>query len=397
MRNYILTERVNLFEPNVYIKFIVKIKGITKPEKLADAVKKAFTVNEAAMSKIVLEESGAAYYEQVEESGCKVTIAQGEVFEIIRENERKPFELERGELMRVFIIPSGSNAQLLVMAHHLAGDGKSIVYFLEDVMRILSGETRQFKPMRIVTKEDFPAGEKLPPYVRLFVNVMNKKWTKSGKNFTWEDYYLVHRKYWESHNSHIEQKTVSGEELNKLKDDAKKIGVSVNSYIVTALLREVGKESEVGIPVNVREQNHSMANWVTGIRINYQYAKKKSFGENAKKVHQEIYKKLESLCIKYFVFLFLAELEPSLIDSVLLYVHGCYRNKLSEKLAKAMGYLGEKKRDLGVTNLGEIGVPRKYGEYEIEEVAFIPPAVSYVKKGFGVITVGETMVFAYEA
>lgn len=397
MRNYILTERVNLFEPNVYIKFIVEIKGITEPEKLEEAVKKAFTVNEAAMSKIVLEKSGAAYYEQMEESGCKVVIAQGEAFEIIRENERKTFELEHGELMRVFVIPHGSKVQLLIMAHHLVGDGKSIIYFTNDVMRILAGEKLQFRPMKIVTKESLLAGLKLPLRVRLFVNVMNKKWKKCGKNYTWEDYYLIHRRYWQSHNSHIEHKTVSGEEFRKFKEEARETGVSVNSYIVASLLREVGKKSEVGIPVDVREQNNSMANWVTGIRINYQYSDKLSFEENARKIHKEIRRKLENPAIKYFVFLFLAELEPSLIDSVLLQVHGCYQNKLSEKLAKAMGYLGESKRDLGVTNLGEIGIAGRYGKYEIEEIMFIPPAVSYAKKGFGVVTVGDRMVFAHEA
>lgn len=46
--------------------------------------------------------------------------------EIVSQNEKNPFAIDKGELVRVFIIPSESNTQIMIMAHHLAGDGKSI-------------------------------------------------------------------------------------------------------------------------------------------------------------------------------------------------------------------------------------------------------------------------------
>jgi len=62
MKNYIYSERVNLFEPNVYIQFLVQILGKPSPDYLASAVKTAFTLNEATMSRIVLEKNGEAFY-----------------------------------------------------------------------------------------------------------------------------------------------------------------------------------------------------------------------------------------------------------------------------------------------------------------------------------------------
>ena len=64
------------------------------------------------MSKIVLKSDGVAYYEKMSKSNCKVEILQGNWQEIIKENEKCPFELEKGELIRCFIIPDGENSHL---------------------------------------------------------------------------------------------------------------------------------------------------------------------------------------------------------------------------------------------------------------------------------------------
>lgn len=55
MNNYICTERVNLFEPNVYIQYLVQIMGNPMPEALITSVQAAFANNEATMSRIVLD------------------------------------------------------------------------------------------------------------------------------------------------------------------------------------------------------------------------------------------------------------------------------------------------------------------------------------------------------
>lgn len=400
MKKYILSERVNLFEPNDYIQLLVQFKrpaASSDAGKLADAVKRAYMFNESTMSKIVLEENGVAYYEKMEKSGCKVMIREENFEDIIRENEKIPFRLEDGELMRVFVILQGSKLSLLIMAHHLAGDGKSMVYFLEDVMRIFVGQKAEYKLMKTVTDDFFPAKTELPAKVRLYVNGVNRKWKKKGQSFSWEDYYHVHKAYWETHSSCFEYKIISGEEFDRIKADAKRTGVSVNSFLVTTCLKERGKgrKNVLGIPVDVRENDSSMSNQVSGISIKYKYLENKTIEENAVNVHNKIYKNLGNPRMKYFVLRFIAAFEPSLIDSVLLCTHGCYQNPVSEKLAGVMGYMGDKTKDLGVTNLGKIGIPSVYGEYEIGRIMFFPPAVSYAKEIVGVVSTGGECVMTH--
>ncbi|MDR2898224.1 MAG: hypothetical protein LBU99_05350 [Spirochaetaceae bacterium] len=231
MKKTISSERVNLFEPNDYIYFMVHISGELTADELAVAVKAAYMVNESTMSRIVLEDDGTAFYDLLNESGCTVTIAQKDWQDIIRENEKIPFNIKAGELLRVFIIPSGTELSLLIMAHHLAGDGKSLAYFLEDVMKTLSGEKTAYKPLRLVTKDYFTQEFRLPLYVRLYPNKFNRQWQRTGTNFTRDDYYRIHETYWREHRSQVFYEQFSPEELSQIKSAAKEMGVTVNSYL----------------------------------------------------------------------------------------------------------------------------------------------------------------------
>lgn len=80
---------------------------------------------------------GAAYYERTPQSGCKVEIVQNDWQEVIRQNEKIPFELEHGELIRCFIFPVGEKISFVIMAHHLAGDGKGIIYDTVKIEKII--------------------------------------------------------------------------------------------------------------------------------------------------------------------------------------------------------------------------------------------------------------------
>lgn len=121
----------------------------------------------------------------------------------------------------------------------------------------------------------------------------------------------------------------------------------------------------------------------------------KSFEENLTRVHKKIYKQLRDINKKYFVLLFIAELCPSLLDSVLLQTHGCYENSLSEKMANIMGYMGNGGRDLGVTNLTKIDIPNNFDSFKIRDILFIPPKISYSKNVIGISTYEDKLSISY--
>lgn len=391
MKKYIRTERANLFEPNVYISMVVKISGMVSKEAVREAVEKAYEANEATMSRIVMEDGGDAYYEKMESSGCKFFFDSRSFITIIKESEKNPFAIQKGELVRTYLTIENQEMVLLIHAHHLVGDGKSILILVKDVMDGLSGKQPEYKPMFLIDQRFLRKKAKLRLGIRLALKNVNRKWEKVGKAFTWEDYYDVHKRYWESHSSEIEVKTYSANELKK----NCKNGATLNSYLITDFLRKTTESKVVGIPVNIREDDNGMSNQTSGISIKCQYQTDKSFEENLSIIHKEIYKMIRNVNMKYFILLFMGQLSPSLVDSILLQTHGCYQNKLSKKMAGIMGYIGKEGRDLGVTNLTRINIPNDYGSFRIEDILFIPPKVSYTRNVVGVCTYGDNLTVCH--
>lgn len=389
--NEIITERTNLFEPNVYITVCVEITGKVCPHKLIAAVKQAFQANEATMSKIVLEH-GFAYYEKIPVSCCKIEIENENKnwIELVKKSEKNPFAIDKGELVRAFIIPSEDKTQIVIMAHHLAGDGKSTIYFIKDIMNALSGIPLTYKPLTLLGR-NFPQ-KGLSVIAKLYARYCNHRW--NNRFFTWQDYYDLHNKYWDTVSSDIQYETLSAEETRKIIEHAKQIGCSVNSYLVTLFLQKYQKRCEVGIPVSIRQdKNEAMSNLTSGISINYKYETKKTFAENAMQVHKRITRKLKKN--KVFVLQFLSELPMTLIDAVLLNTYHVCCDRLAEKTAKVMGYSGKMKRDLGITNLTVLDIPTFYGSYEIRNIIFVPPAVSYSNNIIGVSTFNGKMTISH--
>lgn len=396
MKKYIYTERVDLFEPNIYIQYLVQIVGNPASEALVSAVKTAFTANEATMSRVVFDENGDAFYEPMLETGCKVCVRTHSWKDIIRQNEKEAFAIDKGELMRAFVITQEDNVYLLIMAHHLVGDGKAVTYFIEDVMMALSGKSLEYKPIYLLTKDSFPKKSKLPIFYKLYVANFNRRWKRTGRTFNWKDYYVIHEAYWEKNSSEIMYEHFSTEEINRIHAHAKKIGVSVNSYITAAFLEANRDNKTIGMAVNIRhDHNKSLSNQASGISVDHIFSDKKTFDENVQIIHQKVLFRLKRPVMKYFVLQFMSIFNPNLVDSVLLYTYGLYKNKTTENLSKVLGYTGEKTRELGITNLTKLDIPNKYGTYGLKNGLFIPPVVSYANHIIGVSTMEDGMTISY--
>ncbi|MDF2513666.1 MAG: condensation domain protein [Herbinix sp.] len=396
MKKYIYSERVDLFEPNIYINFLVQLLGNPEPDILISAVKAAFAANEATMSKIILDSTGEAFYEQMQESGCRVEISKEGWYDLIRSNEKVPFAIDKGEFLRVFIITSEEDVFLLIMAHHLVGDGKSITYLIEDIMKALSGEYLSFKEMQLITKDSLPKKSELPFLIKRYIGFYNRRWKHTGRSFQWGDYYSIHKTYWKERSSHIAHEYFSPEEIGRIHAHVKKIGISVNSYIATAFLEADRSNGIIGIAVDARmDGNKSISNQATGITVDHIFSDGMSFDENAKLVHQKVLYKLMRPKNKFFILQVIPLFTPSLLDSVLLFTYGLYHNKTTQKLAKLMGYKDGSTRDLGITNLTRLDIPNQYGAYEIKKLLFIPPVISYAKHIIGVSTMEDGMSITY--
>lgn len=397
MNKYILSERQNLFEPNDYISIYAKIDNNPDISSVENAVRKAFKANETTMSRIVIENNGQVRYEKKSNTGCKLINAQKNWKTVINENEKKPFELWNGELVRVFIWTDG---HILIMSHHLAGDGKSVCLFLGDVIKVLNGEELEYKAAKVLSKDELESMSRLSYVKKKYVMSLNQYWKKHGRVYGWNDYLDTHKRYWSSHSSEISVNTYNEKETKEIIDTAKRAGVTVNSLITTRIVSKYVGKNIIGIPISVRGNDLSMSNQVSGIQISYRYNNNLSLEENAKQIHKKCYEFIHNSNRKNFVLLFMASLDGSLVDGLQIAARDLCIDKKLNSTAVIMGFKGKKRRDIGITNLGVVELFNEYKHenehrYTVKDMIFVPPAVVYSDNIYGISTINGRLSVTY--
>lgn len=396
MRYKITSERTNLFAPNIHVAMSVLIKGCNHHEELIEAIQIACLQNEILNCKIVLEENGEAFYEKISTSNQSIIYRENnsanQWISIIKEQECIPFDIFHGELIRFFLLKEEEHIRLLLIAHHLAGDGISYTYLIQDILKALQKKSDlTLKPVALFDTKTLPKKYRLSLTMRLMISYLNRSWKKRGKVFNEEDYDRIYNSYWANRSTEIYTYSVKDEDFLKLKQKAIECNVTVNTLIQTIMLRAYQEKADVGLAVSIRPEGFKgMANYASGIAFDYQYSSYKTFAENAKAIHQRIQKKLKDSKKKYFLLQFLDALEPTLIDSTYFAAFTEFEDKLAKQVCKMFGYSG-KPKDLSITNLTKLDIPTEYGEYSIEDFWFVPPLISNAKRLFGVATLGNTM------
>ena len=154
MKHEIKYERGELFDVNMIIVFQIDIRGVPAEKEITDAFNKAVSVNEILLSRIIIENDGRAFY--TDNSSPKSSIQKADTnFDAIRQREeKKRFRLEDGEFIRAYYKIEDGKTSILFLMHHMAGDGMSLEYFIEDFMVFLSGGSREFKKIRTAETKD---------------------------------------------------------------------------------------------------------------------------------------------------------------------------------------------------------------------------------------------------
>ena len=424
-RVYIETERQDLFDVSIVIAMRFHISGNVTESAIRIAFENAVRSHEILSTKVVIDAEGKAYYEKPEKENSANKLADSDsasssnklFFEvndwqsIIHREEKKRFKIEEGEFIRGFVYESGSDesgegASILFMMHHLGGDGKSLVYFIETFMKCLAEEgTKDVLEMRTIPAGDISdkaLKDRVGP-LALVPKIYNKKWLKemdskeeAGKNvkrvFTFSDLDEAYDEYWKDRESEIKEYVIAPETMTNVLEKCKEWKIGFTAYFTTAFLRRMARKLDIGYAVDAREDgNKSMGNQATGISIKYAYNYDKTFRKNAEKVQSLMSNKLEDDGARNFILPFMAAFEPTLVDAINLEHAGAFRSKTSKSLANMLGY-GKKTKDLSITNLTRLDIPDTYGSLKLDYFSFIPPVVSYGRNIIGLSTLGDCTV-----
>ena len=151
MKTEIRKERTHLFSPSIHVSVMAVIDGKVARADLEAAVKTACKQNEMLQCRILLESDGRAFYESGAEKDIHIRWMEekDDWKEVIRQQAPVPFALKDGELLRFFAWQEEKACRLLIVGHHLAGDGISFACLTRDIMDALAGKAIPRRPLQL--------------------------------------------------------------------------------------------------------------------------------------------------------------------------------------------------------------------------------------------------------
>lgn len=402
MKYEINKERIWVFAPIATISTMIEVKGAITTVQLQKAISTGVGANEILKTRVVLE-GEKSYFVSQQEPCYQFTVTTKQPREILNEEEKKPFDLSKGEYLRFFLLvdklqeeQSYSHWKLLLNAHHIAGDGTSYAYLMQDILKALSGETLQAKPAQLFDMKDLPAKSNLNFPMKLLMKQMNRQWEKQERLFTFDEYQVMAQEYWKCHKSHYETIRIKGEAYQKLIQYQKQSKLKMNTILTTALCKaasdcgEVEKQ-DIGQAVSIRKEGYEgMGNFATGVSVQYQYDSSLSFEENGARIQKQLYEKLENDKKKFFLLQFMGNIKGSLTDAIYFSALQGFENKTAKTFSNMMGYQGNPK-GISVTNLTRLPIGESYGGFLLLDYLFIPPLVLNAKRIFGFASLANQM------
>ena len=381
-----------LYDPNVYTSVVMKIrrKSQLSVYDVKEAIELAYTQNETTMSKVVLN-NGEAYFEKMPMTGCRVFFDNRDWIETINESEKHAFRINEGELVRSFIYDNVDDISVLIMAHKIVGDGNALALFAKDILSNLAGESVEYKPLNNSGEEGMSSDMKLPFFKKLGINVANSKWEKTGKTFDWEDYYCLHRRFWDNKKTYAVSATIKGTEYYNIIEECKNLGISVNSYVLAKQLEKIPRFTSIGMPVSYRGSNTSLANKEMPMKMNCEYNTQTSFERNAKEIHNVIQKSISNSSSRYEERLGLLNIEPTLLDGALMEKYTSYRNEIAKKMCDVLGYSEETKVQLGAMNLDNANIKTEYEAFELKDFVYIPAPTTSTRNVISISTLPNSI------
>lgn len=382
-------ERIYLCAPSSCVSTIVTIKGDIKIASLIDAIKEAVNHNQILNTCIQIEADGSAYYQTETTKDISILVSNDYWQKIVQEQIKIRFKIENGELIRFFIIPQQESVQLIIINHHIIGDGLSISFLIEDIMKSFSAKELTYKPISSTSIQiNKPI---LSHFIRIMMSRLNRNWSKSETIFHFYDIIRLFNRYWDKRNIKIFSQIIDKNTVQRLYQLSKQNNITINSILLTAFYKVLNSNIDIGISINLRQENYKgMGNYATGITISYEYNGNLSFLGNAVKVHNQVHKKLSNNKKKYFLMQFMNSLSVTLIDSTYFAVFDNYHNKLSQMTANMFGY-NDNPQGISITNLTKIPISSHYGTYHLSNYICIPPLVPNLKRVVGISTMEDTM------
>jgi NRPS condensation-like uncharacterized protein len=404
------SERILLMLP-LNVVMIGRIRGTVDRSRIAAALEKLRSRHPFLGVRVQINDDGTGSYiaEDVPAIVIHVEPRQCEEQWIARVKEelRTSFPIGTGPLVRCSLIQSEEVSELILCGHHAICDGMSLGYLLRDLLKYFAEPLQEFESSidpPPIDHTTVPSPPSTNPLLRFIMGRINKKWTVKDIQFSESEMYRMHEEYWKRNSAvKVLAWDMDPDATAGLVERCRAENVTVNTALWTAFLaaqydvqddrRRYRQRSALAVSnrdklsVSVGE---AFGFYASSLTVKLPYSPRKSFWDNARKVHSRITKELSKTNL--FRMFFSELVHPTLLDSLYFRKYGLLDEVMPKRLLSKMGW-HEITYGYALTNVGRFDIPTTYGPYRLEAV-YGPLFYSDVEeKMVGVITVGGSLSF----
>ena len=400
----ILNERLFLRSPSINVCFRTIIEGTIEKIEIEEALKKVCVKHPFLYSSAEIDKNYNAWLVQNNNS---VSIEYYKSDEMdwqtwYKKTDNIPFDISHGALVK-FCVITGQNTEIIILGHHIIGDGIGYLNLLKDILLALDNRiemTPQLPPYKSIDR-NFKETVFLTSGIKFYASRLNKKWRKSRIQYSEKDYIAFFEQYRNKYKPDFLMASIEGDNLNNLLEKSKINGLTINEIIAAAFsisaMEIFGcKKIGLGIAVNYRnelvsEPNQCMGNFVSGIMTKAHNKPSNDFIASAKIIAAMLKEQLKNKKNRHLIVHFLNELDKDLIETIMYAAYGNFNHSVARKTAKLIGEQ-KKNKVLGISNLGRHEF-KNYENIKIIDLQFIEPAFPANTLTVGIITNNSKMNF----
>ncbi len=314
----------------------------------------------------------------------------------------KPFDFTTGPLAKFCVFRKNDKIDIVILGHHVIGDGIGYLNLLRDFLYALDGEL-DATPIKYIANNTIKDRTGLGFISTIYAKCLNRSWRSTSKQFTEREYLDFFTTYRKANNPCMYLGVLDSSRLDRIISKCKGISITVNEAIsaaFTSALLDSGYNNidkvKLGVAANIRNEMltpspDAMGNCTTGIKTLVHWDKAKSFADNARTVKKALRQQLNVPKYRYQVIQFLNLLDKAFLDAVPFAAYGDFNNLHAKKLAMILGETTDNK-GIGVSNLGKQDIAM-FANLSVEEVLFIPPAFPANLINIGIITTNNRIRF----
>ncbi len=426
-------ERKFLWNPLSNVIVVCRIKGPISEKRLRNAINKAKEIHTLLSSRVVYDEDNKAYFcnDHVPEIPLRVVEwkSEDQWREELNHENRIPFKIFEGPLIRFILIKSPQMSDLMVYAQHSICDGRALAHLIQDILYHTAEPDREVKKLPL---PPILSSQGLSPYIlkksslkeslskalkKFMINRMNKKWRNDLILFDQEDFENIHNAYWNENEYRIELMELSKVQTTNLISKCRENDVTVNSALSTAFLAAhhhisgpfKGKKRNVALPIDLRGRMKvpmALCYYISRVIFQFDYNPKRDFWQNVKRFHDTATNQINSAYL-FEPLLTIEQMDPTLIDAIAsfgilaetvppeftrydkLSTFASDKNNEAIKLAHRFLKLSP---GTVITNLGMVDIPDVYGDMRIDKMYFAPSTDERFPLVIGALTVGGKLV-----